>query len=272
MLRIPVYDSSERRSPALEELSELLRYRYLVFQMIRRDILTRYKRSVLGIVWTMLNPLGTTIVLAIVFSQVFGATHSYAGYVLSGLIPWTFFAQTTNACMAGIIWGNSLIKRIYLPKTVFSVSAIGVGLVNLSLSILPLLLVMLVSKIPFRLSLLLIPIPILFLAMFSLGLGLVLSTLAAQFADVVDMYQIILTAWMYLSPIIYQENMLPARYVGFIRANPMYYMINFFRAFIYEGRIPAFEDFLLCASIALVTLLFGWFFFSRKADELAYRI
>jgi ABC-type polysaccharide/polyol phosphate export permease len=100
----------------------------------------------------------------------------------------------------------------------------------------------------------------------------VLSTLAAQFADVADMYQIILTAWMYLSPIIYQENMLPAEYVGFIRANPMYYLINFFRAFIYEGRIPAFQDFLISGGIALFTLLIGWLFFSQRADELAYRL
>jgi ABC-type polysaccharide/polyol phosphate export permease len=269
---LPVYDSAERRSPALEELSELLRYRYLVFQMVRRDILTRYKRSMLGIVWTMLNPLGTTIVLAIVFSRVFGATQSYASYVLSGLIPWTFFAQTTNACMAGIIWGNSLIKRIYLPKTIFSVSAIGVGLVNLTLSLVPLLLVMLFSGIPLRPSLLLLPIPILFLAMFSLGLGLVLSTLAAQFADVADMYQIILTAWMYLSPIIYQVDMLPAQYIGIIRANPMYYLINFFRDFIYTGRVPEIQDFLISGGIALLTLLIGWLFFSRGADELPYRI
>jgi ABC-type polysaccharide/polyol phosphate export permease len=269
---LPVYDSAERRSPALEELSELLRYRYLVFQMVRRDILTRYKRSMLGIVWTMLNPLGTTIVLAIVFLRVFGATQSYASYVLSGLIPWTFFAQTTNACMAGIIWGNSLIKRIYLPKTIFSVSAIGVGLVNLTLSLVPLLLVMLFSGIPLRPSLLLLPIPILFLAMFSLGLGLVLSTLAAQFADVADMYQIILTAWMYLSPIIYQVDMLPAQYIGIIRANPMYYLINFFRDFIYTGRVPEIQDFLISGGIALLTLLIGWLFFSRGADELPYRI
>ena len=268
----PIYDSSARRSPALEEFTELLRYRYLAFQMVRRDILTRYKRSLLGIIWTMLNPLGTTIILAIVFSRVFGSTQSYVAYVLSCLMPWTFFDQTTNACMAGMIWGNSLIKRIYLPRTIFSVSAIGVGLVNLGLSLVPLLLVMLFTGVPPRLSALLLPIPILFLAMFSLGIGLLLSTLAMQFADIADMYQIILTAWMYLSPVIYQENMLPPEYLWVVRINPMYYLINFFRAFIYEGRFPGIEEYLLNGAIALFTLLIGWMFFSRKADEFAYHV
>ena len=133
----PIYDSSERKSPALDEFRELWRYRNLVYQLVRRDIVTRYKRSVLGIAWTMLNPLGMTIVLSIVFSQVFGAGEGYAVYVLSGLIPWTFFAQTTNACMAGLVWGGSLLKRIYIPRTVFAISAIGTGLVNLLLSMVP---------------------------------------------------------------------------------------------------------------------------------------
>jgi ABC-type polysaccharide/polyol phosphate export permease len=267
-----IYDSAQRRSAALEELKELRRYHYLVFQMVRRDVLARYKRSVLGVMWTMLNPLGTTIVLAIVFSQIFSSTESYPAYVLSGLLPWTFFAQTTNACMAGLIWGNSLIKRIYLPRTIFSVSAIGVGLVNLVISLVPLLLVMLATGVKLQWSALLLPIPIIFLALFALGIGLMLSTLAIQFADVAEMYQIILTAWMYLSPVIYHESILPAEYIWFVRLNPMYYLIDFFRAFIYEGRIPGASEFLVSATISGLTLLVGWWFFCRKADEFAHRV
>jgi ABC-type polysaccharide/polyol phosphate export permease len=93
---LPVYDSSERRFAALDELLELLHYRNLVVQTVRRNIIVRYKRSVLGIAWTMLNPLGTTLIMAIVFSKVFGVTSAYAAYVLSGLIAWAFFSQTTS--------------------------------------------------------------------------------------------------------------------------------------------------------------------------------
>ncbi|MEW5870917.1 MAG: ABC transporter permease [Chloroflexota bacterium] len=268
----PIYDSAQRGSPAIEELRELLRYRNLLLQMVRRDVVTRYKRSVLGIAWTMLNPLGTTLVLTIVFSEVFGAERSYAAYVLSGLMAWLFFAQTTNACMVGLIWGSGLLHRIYMPRTIFAVSAIGTGLVNLVLSIIPLLLVTIIVGIPLTPAALLLPVAVLFLAMFSLGLGLLLSSIAVHFADVTEMYQILLTAWMYLSPVIYRIELIPEKYHWIVQMNPMYYLIEYFRAFIYSGVLPSLEETLLVASISLVTLLLGWLIFARKADEFAYRV
>jgi len=136
-----IYDSSKQVSPALEELREIFRYRNLVSQMVRRDILTRYKRSVLGVAWTMLNPLGTAIILVLVFSNVFGiSSPGYPIYVLSGIIAWNFFSQTTNAAMVNLVWGGDLLRRIYIPRTIFAVSSVGTGLVNLCLSLVPLLL------------------------------------------------------------------------------------------------------------------------------------
>jgi ABC-2 type transport system permease protein len=269
---LPLYDSSERRFAALDELLELLHYRNLVVQTVRRNIVVRYKRSVLGIAWTMLNPLGTTLIMAIVFSKVFGGTSAYAAYVLSGLIAWTFFSQTTSDAMSNLIWGGDLLKRIYIPRTVFAVSSIGTGLVNLALSFVPLLVVMLMSGLPLKLPALLLPIPTLLLAMFSLGMGLLLSSIAIQFVDVAQMYQIILTAWMYLSPIIYTEEMLPKQYVWIVHLNPMYYFINLFRAPIYDGTVPNLNEFAICTAIAVATLLIGWIIFSYKADEFAYRV
>jgi ABC-type polysaccharide/polyol phosphate export permease len=269
---VPIYDSSLQVSSALEELRQILRYRNLVYQMTRRDIVSRYKRSVLGIAWTMLNPLGTTIILAIVFSSVFGGTRGYAPYVLSGLIAWTFFAQTTHASMVGMIWGSSLIKRIYVPRTVFAVSAIGTGLVNICLSLVPLFLIEIFFGIMPGLSLILLPIPVLFLAMFALGIGLLLSTVAIYFADVIEMYQIVLTAWFYLSPVIYPVEMLPPEVRWLLQLNPMYYFITLFRALVYEGRIPSASEFLITGGIACVTLLAGWIVFSKKSDEFAYRV
>ncbi len=269
---IPIYDSARRGSAPLEELRELLHYRNLVSQMVRRDIVTRYKRSILGVAWTMLNPLGTTLVLTIVFSQVFSVERGYAGYVLSGLMPWTFFAQTTNAAMVSLVWGGGLLKRIYIPRTIFAISGIGTGLVNLVLSLIPLLLILVLTGIPITGAIFLLPIPILFLSLFSLGLGLLISTIAIYFADVAEMYQVILTAWMYLSPVIYTTDMLPAKYAWIVKLNPMYYLIQLFRAPIYEGRVPALQEVLLAGGISISTFILGWFFFSNKADEFAYRI
>lgn len=269
---LPVYDSSKRGIAALEELREIIKYRNLLFQMVRRDVVTRYKRSILGIAWTMLNPLMTTLILAIVFSQVFGAEEEYAVYVLSGLMPWTFFSQTTSASIVGLLWGGSLIHRIFMPRTVFAVSAIGTGLVNFLLSLVPLFFLIWITGVNLTWSVFLTPIAVIFLAMFSLGIGLFLSSVAIRFADIADMYQIILTAWFYLSPIIYKEEFIPEQFTWIVKLNPMYYLINFFRAFVFDGRFPTIEEYLLTGGIASISLLFGWIFFSQRADEFAYRI
>jgi len=270
----PVYDSASQVAPELEELREIIRYHNLVVQMVRRDILTRYKRSVLGVAWTMLNPLGITIVIAVVFSSVFGgADKGYPVYVLSGLIAWNFFSQTTNAAIVNLVWGGGLLNRIYIPRTIFGVSAIGTGLVNLTLSLVPLIIVMLFFNVPLTPSLLILPVPILFLAMFSLGVGLFISSLAIYYSDVAEMYQIALMAWFYLSPIIFTDDLLPPQVMVLIKLfNPMYHMINLFRDPIYAGRAPDLTEFLISGLWAVITLLVGWIIFSRRADEFAYRV
>lgn len=268
----PLYDSATQKIPALEEIREIRKYKYLLTQLIRRDILARYKRSVLGVAWTMLNPLGMMVVLSVVFSQLFSSVQSYPAYVLSGLIAWNFFSQSTNAAMSGLVWGGSLIQRIYIPRTSFGISAIGTGLVNLILSIVPLMLVMIVTQSPIHTSILFIPISILILACFALGVGLILSTMAVYFPDVAEMYQILLIAWMYLTPVIYPENIVPAKFLTLYHLNPMYYLIRLFRLPIYDGRIPTFEEILPAAAIGMGTLIIGWIFFTSKSDEFAYRI
>jgi len=269
---LPVYDSARRGLPAIEELRELFRYRNLILQTVRRNLVIRYKRSVLGVAWTMLNPLGTTLILTFVFSNVFGGVSQYAPYVLSGLLCWTFFSQTTSDSMANLIWGEGLLRRIYVPRTVFAVSAIGTGLINLAIGLVPLLLVMLLTGMIPQPCALLLPIPTLFLAMFALGVGLLLSTVAVYFADTVSMYAIALTAWMYMSPVIYTLERLPQQFVWIIKLNPMYYLINLFREPIYYSQVPTLSEFLVAGAIATITLLVGWWVFTNKSDEFAYRV
>jgi len=268
----PYYDSSIHKIPALEEIREIRRYKYLILQLTRRDILARYKRSFLGVAWTMLNPLGMMIILSVVFSQLFSSVKSYPAYILSGLIAWNFFAQSTNAAMSGLVWGGSLIQRIYIPRTAFGVSAVGTALVNLVFSIVPLIFVMLVTHTAIHISILFLPVSILLLACFSLGIGLILSTMAVYFPDVAEMYQIILLAWFYLTPIIYPEEILPPNLHWILALNPMYYLVNLFRLPLLEGRIPTFEEILPAAICGIGALVFGWIFFTSKSDEFAYRI
>ncbi|HAE85756.1 MAG TPA: O-antigen export system permease [Anaerolineaceae bacterium] len=268
----PVYDSAANTSPALTEIQELKHYRYLLKQLVRRDIVARYKRSALGVAWTMLNPLGTMLIMTFVFSNLFKSVQSYPVYILSGLIAWNFFAQGTNASMSGLVWGGSLMQRIYLPRTIFGVSAIGTALVNLLLSIIPLLLVMVITQTTIHLTVLFLPISILLLTAFALGFGLLLSALAIFFPDVAEMYQIVLMAWMYLTPVIYPEEIIPAQFMTIYRINPMYWMLKMFRMPVYEGVIPGLQDLWPALAWSVGMLIVGWLFFTSRSDEYAYRV
>jgi ABC-type polysaccharide/polyol phosphate export permease len=149
----------------------------------------------------------------------------------------------------------------------------GTGLVNIVLSMIPLMVVMLVTGMTFHLSLLFVPISVLILAAFSLGVGLLISTLAVYFPDIAEMYQIVLTAWMFLTPIMYPEEILPQAYRAYITTlNPMYHLVKLFRIPIYYGRLPDLMEFLIPLIISLTVLIIGWMVFTHKSDEFAYRI
>ncbi len=269
----PVYDSASYRVSATSELKELGKYRYLLGQLIRRDILTRYKRSVLGVAWTMLNPLGTMLILTFVFSNFFRSdVKHFPVFILSGLLVWNFFSQGANAAISGLVWGGGLLKRIYIPSTVFGVSAIGTALINLVISLVPLIIVMLVDRAPFYSSMLFLPVSILLLTSFTLGFGLFISSLAVFFPDVGEMFQVLLTAWMYLTPIIYPESLIPARFLPFYKINPMYWMIKMFRLPIFEGRLPHLQEFLPALAWGVGMLIIGWVYFTSKSEEYAYRV
>lgn len=271
-LQIYAYDSARRGPLAIEELRGVLEYRDLIYQIIQRDIVARYKRSFLGIIWTLLTPLGMMLVMTIVFSQLFHNVQGYPSYILSGLIAWTFFSQATYSSLQQTLWGSALLHRIYIPRTVFVISAIGTGLVNLILSFIPLIVIMFITAIPLRWSVILLPISILLLAFFSLGIGLLLSAITMYFPDTAEMYQVVLIAWMYLTPIIYPVEILPEPYrYWLLHLNPMYYLIQIFRQPIYDGVFPSWEVLSIGASISFSTLIIGWFVFSSKADEFTYR-
>ncbi len=268
-----IYDSAQRGPVALEELRGIYRYRDLIFQLIRKDIVARYKRSVLGVAWTMLQPLGMMVILSVVFSTLFSQVKGYPAYILSGLIAWTFFSQATSAMMTQIVWGGALLRQIYLPRTSFAVSSIGTGLTNLGISFIPLVLIVLVIGLPIRWSILFVPISMLLLGAFALGVGLIVSTMSIYFPDVADMYNLVLTGWMYLTPIVYPETLIPEAYrYWFFHLNPMYYYVKIFRAPIFDGVLPEPLTLLVAALISLSTLVVGWLFFSKKSDDFAYHL
>ena len=269
----PLYDSAQCGSPEIRELREIWRYRALLVQLIRRDLVTRYKRSVIGVIWTMLHPLGMMLILTLVFAHLFGNKRGASAYLLSGLVAWNFFSYSTMTSMNNLLWGGTLLRRIYIPPTSFALSAVGTGLVNFFISLVPLIGVMLVVGQPITNSVFYLPIPMLLLAMFALGMAMLLCSVAVFFYDVAEMYVILLNAWFYLTPILYPEEMLRNKGRGWLlHYNPMYYFLKLFRKPIYDGLAPTWGDCYPAILLAIAALVVGWSVYTRKSREFAYRV
>jgi ABC-type polysaccharide/polyol phosphate export permease len=220
----------------------------------------------------MLNPLLTMVVMTIVFSYFFRFTvERYPVYVLSGMVVWIFFSQSTSQAMHALVWGGGLSNKIFVPKGAFVVSAVFGGLINLFLALAPLALIILVLGQPLSLAVLFLPVSILLVLLFALGVGLIAAALAVLFADVIDIYQFILSVLMYLTPIYYPSSIVPPGFSFFLQLNPIYYFVEIFRLPIYQGLLPEPYILLRAMLISVSTLVVGWWFFTSKSDEFAYR-
>ena len=266
-----VYDSARRRPRWIEEAQNLWKYRGLVHELIVRDIKVRYKRSVLGILWTMLAPLLNMVALTLVFSALLKTTiQNYPVYFMTGSIFWGFFAQTTTTAALQTHSSNELAKRMFVPRSVFIASALGGGLVNLFLSLVPLILILAATGFPLHATWAFLPVPILIGSLFTAGASLILFTVASRFADIKEMYPVIIQTWFFLTPIVYHPSIVPGRYRFILSLNPMYFLIRTFRDPIYDGVIPSVT--LLGASFALSVAVFitGWVYFCHRRDDMAY--
>jgi ABC-type polysaccharide/polyol phosphate export permease len=268
-----IYDSSRPRLAILDEARELYRYRDLLWSLIHRDLTIRYKRSTLGFLWTMLNPLLMMLALTIVFSHLFRFQIAhYPVYLLSGSLLYGFFQWGTNQAIHNILWGGDLMGKIYVPKTIFVASAALVSLVNLLLALIPLSIIMILNGCPFSVSLLFLPVAMALALIFTMGIGLFVATLAVFFADVADICAVALTILTYLTPIFYPIGVVPDNYRIFVNMNPMYYFVEIFRQPIHGGAFPDGALVLRAVLIALGAFLIGWWFFTKKSDEFAYRV
>src|SRR5207248_3278951 len=218
---------------------ELLRFTEVLEELVKRDLKVRYKRSVLGIFWTMLNPLLMMVITSIVFSNLFRQSISnFPIYVLSGYIVWTFFSQSTVAASSSILDSAGLTRKVYVPPALFPLACMVSALINLALALVPLVLLMLVTGGIFSWALLVVTVSALLLALFCYGVGLILSSSAVFFRDAVYTYQVLLIAWMYLTPLFYPEEIIPDRFKVFVYLNPIYHLVQLFRAPIYGGVLP----------------------------------
>lgn len=241
------------------EFWEVVARRELLWNLVSRDLTVRYKRSLLGFFWSFLNPLIFMVVLTVVFGALFAdRTPHFSAYVLSAYLALQYFLQTTTKAMASMAWNGPLLKRVYVPASIFPLSVALSGLVNLFLSFLPLLLVMAVTGVPFTRSLLFLPVGGVLLFAFVLGCSLGLASLAVYFEDVRLMYEAGIYAVVFLTPIFYPLEIVPERFRPIILANPLYHYCELIRRPVFLGRLPEVETVAVAMVWAAVMLLLGW--------------
>lgn len=254
-------------------MMELYRYRDLILTLVARDLKVRYRRSTIGFMWTMLQPLAAMAVLHVVFSAVFRFdVANYPVYALSGILFWNFFQQSIVASMNSLKGNAQLLSKLPVPKEIFPLSTVLSGLVNLLLALVPLTLILLVTGHPIRPALLFLPVAILLAAIFTLGAGLLLSPLAVFFHDTVEMVGVILTLMMYLTPTFYPMSIVPPKYLWLVRFNPIRSILEVFRDPIFHGKIPPITHLTVATVVALLALAVGIVVFRRSSDRIPFYV
>lgn len=254
-------------------MREALKYRDLVRTLVARELKVRYRRSAIGFLWTMLQPLLTMLVMQLVFSSIFRSQLlNYPVYALAGILFWNFFSQSIVASMNSLRGNAQLLQKLPVPKAVFPIATVISGVVNLLFALVPLFVLLLVTGHPLTPSLLFLPVSILIAALFTLGAGLLLSPLAVFFSDVVELIGVMLTLLMYLTPVIYPQEIVPQHMRWIVRFNPIRSILEVFRDPIYRSKIPPLSHLSVSIVIAVIALVLGAWLFRRSSDRIPFYI
>ena len=257
-----------KRSYVLNAIIAVKKYRFLIRQLVSRDFKTKYKRSVLGVFWSFLNPLLTMSVQYVVFSTIFQSDiKNFPVYLLIGIVSFNFFSEATGMALASIISNAGLITKVYMPKYIYPLTRVISSMVNLVISLIPMVLVCLFTGVYFRPSFVLMVFFLLCLVVFSLGVGMLLASSMVFFRDTQFLWGVLSMIWMYLTPIFYPETILPENLRAILQFNPLYHFITYERMCILDGLSPEPIAYVQCLAIALVMLAVGAFVFRKCQDR-----
>lgn len=249
-------------------IQNFLRFKPLLDELVARDVKIKYRRSVLGVLWTLLNPLFMMIILSIVFSNLFKFDiENFPLYILSGQVVFNFFSGATSDAMSAIIGSAPLIKKVYVPKYLFVISRVFSSFINLMASFTALLLVMVATRAELHWTTLLVPIPIILLVGFSLGIGLILSAVAVKFRDMIHLYSVFITGLMYLTPVIYPMSILPPWLEKVVSLNPLTNMLEMFRDVMLNNTVFSVEALIVAVVETAIALAVGLYVFYKKQDS-----
>lgn len=257
-------------------------YWFLMTQLISRDFKVKYKRSVLGVVWSLLYPILMLAVMAVVFSQMFKFQVegvNYIVYLMTGIIMWNYFNEASNTAMTSVVTNFSLINKVYIPKYIFPVAkCIFVG-INFALTLIPWLIIIGLSYFGlgeyachFNIYYLILPYIFFCFFLFTVGIGLFLSCISVFLRDVFYIYGIVLIMWNYLTPVFYSLEILPAKLQTLFQLNPLYQFLTAAREIVLFGQCPSLLRLGILGVLGVGSLLIGAFIFKKNQDKFIYYV
>ena len=254
-------------------IREVRQNRELIWALALKELRVRYKRSALGFIWALLNPLLMMAILTVVFSNITRLpVERYAVFLISALLPWTFFAQAMSYSVDSIVSNGDLLKKVRIAKSVFPLAALISNILNFFFSLGPLVLILILLRFPFHWTWFYLPVPLAALVLFTMGCGFFCAAANVFYRDVSHVVQIVLSGWFYLSPVMYSLDFLPNKYRGLFRLNPMLYILNEFRLAIYYGELPSLQSVCLTLVIGLAFLILGYAYFRRVENSFVYYV
>ncbi len=257
----------------LGSIESFLKYKSLIHELVIRDLKVKYRRSFLGYLWSLLNPLLMMLVMSIVFGSIFrGNIENFPVYVICGQTLFGFFTESTTMSMYSILSNAALVKKIYIPKPIFPISRVVSSFVTMSFSLGAIIIVMLFTRSAFHWTMIMSLLPIFLLLVFCCGVGMVLAALSVYFRDITHLWGVITLAWMYATPVFYSIDLLPENIREIMKINPMYHFLTVFRSLVMLGTVPGVDAWRGCVLASLGSLIIGLVLFHRLQNNFILHI
>lgn len=256
-----------------EKIKEIYTYRHMLKTLVKQDIRGRYKGSVFGFLWTLLNPLLLLAVYSVVFQFVFKLDiEHYPIYLFVALMPWTTFANTIALGTNSVVSSAAILKKVYFPREILPLASVISNMINYIFSFVIIVIALFIAGIGVSWYIVFLPVLLIIQAMFTLALTLVLSAGNVYIRDIQYIMNPVMMIWMYASPILYKVDMVPAKYMAIYKLNPMMHLIEGYRAILYYKQMPDFKWLGIIFGVSLVLLIIGFVVFGKLQRRFAEEV
>lgn len=245
-------------------LNDLKQYREFLYTSVKKDVRGKYKGSFLGVLWSFINPLLSVLVYAIVFPYIMRIKiENYLIYLITGIIPWTFFTSSINMGMISVLSNADIIKKVYFPRIILPISAVTSCLVNFLISCIIILLFCIGSGLGISINILWLPIVVLIQYILLLGFTFILSSIEIYMRDIEHIVNFILSMMFYVTPILYTPDIFPKKLSWVLKINPMAYLVNAYRSIFFYKQMPNITELEIVFTFSILLFIIGYIIFEK---------